>query len=732
MTSRGNSSGAGSVSRSVSRKSTPTTCRAVMDLDVDDDDDDWEDEGTQLKGLGTTTHRSRHPHKTVIARKRRTRVVGAKRTADDEAARANALATAKSVGLAEDLDDWQAQSEERAQELSEKYGMKVKEVCRALHASSAFKPRRKVSVYNAKISALVLRLNKGRDIGHRYTMPDIKQMRTVERLMEEITSLAEQSGMIRFAMFTRGHIHDSSIPVTLESWGVLGFFREVLKRDPADIAALFELWAKECTELIKAGLHMCLTCFMPDAILIGFAGTITGQMKIAMNYDNYIKAIVEAKNVGLLGWPHGVYFKRMSLQSAISPLHTLRDALKARTCKWAILSAHQKKQLLTDFKEMVANGEATEKVAKPKGKGKKKVAGEVRKSSRTGKKGAAQLLSNDEEEESASEEGEDVREDASEDEQRARRIQRRQPLGVLAREEQRRKLLALVAHKKAGVVKGAGKGGERGHKHSRSMKTTSGKRKRPADANKDTPAAKKKRTSGGEHRHCTDEDDDPPPAKRAKTSKLTATSASKPSTTSGVSGCTKAEAEAQVQSAASSRAVSPLRATAVAPAHTASTVPAATRSPPPSRAGSPPHSTPPSPRGSATSSCGRPPPSRAGSPPRSTPPSPRGSAMSSRGRANTVRGKRGGPPGRWEMPERPPHISMGRYVVSCTSRSRGYVGKGLLRNFLFGICRRRGRTGGRGGHGDTLAQKLQHISQHGGDSLNPFQLEGTTRSLWPL
>jgi hypothetical protein len=48
--------------------------------------------------------------------------------------------------------------------------------------------------------------------------------------------------MIGFAMFTRGHIHDTSIPVTLESWGALSFFREVLKRDLADVAALFELW----------------------------------------------------------------------------------------------------------------------------------------------------------------------------------------------------------------------------------------------------------------------------------------------------------------------------------------------------------------------------------------------------------------------------------------------------------------------------------------------------------
>jgi hypothetical protein len=49
--------------------------------------------------------------------------------------------------------------------------------------------------------------------------------------------------MIGFAMFTRGHIHDTSVPVTIQSWGALDFFREVLKKDPADISTLFELWA---------------------------------------------------------------------------------------------------------------------------------------------------------------------------------------------------------------------------------------------------------------------------------------------------------------------------------------------------------------------------------------------------------------------------------------------------------------------------------------------------------
>ncbi|KAJ6525418.1 hypothetical protein DFH09DRAFT_1328938 [Mycena vulgaris] len=94
--------------------------------------------------------------------------------------------------------------------------------------------------------------------------------RTVERLMQEITALAERAGMLGFAMFTRGHLHDRTVPVTIESWGALDFFREVMKKDPADVSALFELWAvsrergstgadtllgmqKECTAMIKSG-----------------------------------------------------------------------------------------------------------------------------------------------------------------------------------------------------------------------------------------------------------------------------------------------------------------------------------------------------------------------------------------------------------------------------------------------------------------------------------------------
>ncbi|KAJ7473409.1 hypothetical protein FB451DRAFT_1035667, partial [Mycena latifolia] len=217
---------------------------------------------------------------------------------------------------------------------------------------------------------MVLTVNiVARELGDRYNMPEVKRMVAEDPSMlegfspeEEREMLAElltkrkrkscgaratnraanRAGMIGFAMFSQGHVHDTTVPVTIQSWGALEFFREVLKKDPADVSKLFELWAlnreqaltkgdtllamqKECTEMIKSGLRQ-----------------IAKMTKIAMNYENYISAIVEGKGFGLLGWPEEVAFKRMSKQSAIGPLRTLRDALKCGTCRWKVLSTGEK------------------------------------------------------------------------------------------------------------------------------------------------------------------------------------------------------------------------------------------------------------------------------------------------------------------------------------------------------------------------------------------------------
>ncbi|KAJ6538378.1 hypothetical protein DFH09DRAFT_1323900 [Mycena vulgaris] len=376
-------------------------------VDFDPDDNDWEDDDAQLDGLGTTTHRSRNRAVPVIPVRKHRRVRGAntRATAETRSKKAD-----KRQSLAADLAAWEVEREERAQELSDKHSMKLKEVRRRMLSASAFKPKRKVSVYNAKIGRIMATENEGRELGEQLLMKDVKCMpypsmldgftaeeeaemvaeleekrktkfrgtrannlaagadakRTVERMMVEITGLAERAGMIRFAMFTRGHIHDRTIPVTIQSWGALEFFREILKKDPADVAALFELWAvsrergdtgadtllgmqQDCTKMITDGLRAVLA-----------------KTKVKMNFENYIKVLVEGKNVGLIGWPEGVDFKHMSLQSKIGPLRILRDALRCGTVRWKVLSAGEKKRLVDQFREMVKTGEVQEKAGKAK------------------------------------------------------------------------------------------------------------------------------------------------------------------------------------------------------------------------------------------------------------------------------------------------------------------------------------------------------------------------------
>ncbi|KAF8181112.1 hypothetical protein K438DRAFT_1601867, partial [Mycena galopus ATCC 62051] len=147
------------------------------------------------------------------------------------------------------------------------------------------------------------------------------------------------------------------LPVTIQSWGAMEFFREVLKRDPADVSHLFELWAvsrergkakknkllamqQECTGIITTGLQ-----------------TILGVTKFVMNYESYIAKLVQGKGVGLVNWPEGVDFKRMSLQSAIGPLEKLLDSLKCRTTRWKNLTAAEKLQLTAQYQDMVERGE---------------------------------------------------------------------------------------------------------------------------------------------------------------------------------------------------------------------------------------------------------------------------------------------------------------------------------------------------------------------------------------
>ncbi|KAJ7797959.1 hypothetical protein B0H14DRAFT_2618410 [Mycena olivaceomarginata] len=361
--------------------------RRVVDFEVEDSE--WEDVPDRtLPGLGTTTHRSRNPQLPTNACRKQRRPAPSGPNARALAARRRETGVKCLEALAEDLNVWE---EERVQELAKKHGMKVHEVRRRMLGLSTYGARRKPSLYNAKVSRIMARLNAGRVLCRTWggcwrnrqkkargtrannlsAAADARRM--MDRLMLEITNLAEHVGMIGFAMFSRGHSHDKTVPVTIQSWGTLDFFQEVLKRDPADISHLLELWAvsrergkpkknkllemqQECTGMINTGLRKLVLCGSKTSA-DDVSGTVLGVTKCVMNYESYIQKLVLGKGVGLVNWPAGVDFKRMSLQSVVGPLQILLDSLKCGTMRWKVLTAPEKKKLMDQYEEMVERGE---------------------------------------------------------------------------------------------------------------------------------------------------------------------------------------------------------------------------------------------------------------------------------------------------------------------------------------------------------------------------------------
>ncbi|KAJ7721984.1 hypothetical protein B0H14DRAFT_3520468 [Mycena olivaceomarginata] len=244
-----------------SERDTPAPPRRVIDLELDDGDDDWEDLATPTQAI-------------------------------------------------------------RA------FPMKVKDVRQRMLATSTYKMPRKPSLYNAKISVIMADLNAG----SRLTIPEVKaivkddlsllegytteeevqmladlEAKAQPQVPRDLNGMAQRANMVGFAMFSRGHLHDTSTPTTISTKG----------------GNTLRAMQKECTDMILTGLM-----------------AVTRRTKIAMNYENYISSMVEGKNVGLVGWPQGVAFK------------TLRGLPVDRAS-----APTERERILKNFEDMVEKGE---------------------------------------------------------------------------------------------------------------------------------------------------------------------------------------------------------------------------------------------------------------------------------------------------------------------------------------------------------------------------------------
>ncbi|KAJ7650540.1 hypothetical protein FB45DRAFT_859303 [Roridomyces roridus] len=274
----------------------------------------------------------------------------------------------------------------------------------AYHLSQA--KRSKVSSYNAQVCWIMESLNEGREFGSRYTMEqakammrddpslkdnidpeDLKRMmakleadgvlkrtgvrgdnvaaavdaqRTLDVIAELIRGLFLRTGILGFAFFSRGNYNDVLEPVSMELGDALGFCSEILGREPELINTMLELWAiQKSSGAITAPTTEKMRSLSSAMIKSGLI-QITSKTNIVMNFEGYIKSIIQSKHVALEGWPAGVPWKRVGKLTGAGDVRRVYKALKDGTCKWKKLTEAEEDEEERRLNKLIKKGLAEE------------------------------------------------------------------------------------------------------------------------------------------------------------------------------------------------------------------------------------------------------------------------------------------------------------------------------------------------------------------------------------
>ncbi|KAJ7043621.1 hypothetical protein C8F04DRAFT_1175398 [Mycena alexandri] len=375
------------------------------DEDEEDEEDDEDDEEGVSRGeVGASSWAKRNPDKPMIPLR-----TGRKKQSTETRATAKLKRAAnkkKSLDFQADIDNINEARNKLAVEVAEKHGVKVDVVLRRLMAKSSFKASRKVNLFNAKVHHLCKKARRmGNALGwadakrKALTDPEFQNLSKVEEwalraglaadrekrekaaratnnaaradgqftlamVAEEGTkhvfqvgSFAQRTGIMGFGLFSRGHIHDKTIPTQIESMGALDFCQEVIGIPAQDLALKFELWCvardKGLTGVDTLG---SMRKEVNRAIGEGLV-TTTGKKKIRMNYVQYWKRIVLHHGVILKGWPLDGGVTSPSDVNDVESMKTLRDALQSGECYWHKMTSNEKERAKEQYEDMVETGE---------------------------------------------------------------------------------------------------------------------------------------------------------------------------------------------------------------------------------------------------------------------------------------------------------------------------------------------------------------------------------------
>ncbi|KAI6023192.1 hypothetical protein BKA83DRAFT_4493325 [Pisolithus microcarpus] len=177
---------------------------------------------------------------------------------------------------------------------------------------------------------------------------------TLEHIFKILDSLALRTGIYVCLFATHGHVYNSSQPFWYGTDNIMDFWEDVMDLEPNEIVRKngtecnsVEGMQQMCTRILNSGLR------------------VVAKKKIRINFINFEVAIKARYGIDLLGWPEGVPFQSPRAITNAKHLRTLRDTLKAGTCRWAYMSRQQCVQYQDQLKERRSAGEL---VGKPRKK----------------------------------------------------------------------------------------------------------------------------------------------------------------------------------------------------------------------------------------------------------------------------------------------------------------------------------------------------------------------------
>ncbi|KAI5992956.1 hypothetical protein EDD15DRAFT_2167641 [Pisolithus albus] len=186
---------------------------------------------------------------------------------------------------------------------------------------------------------------------------------TLEHIFKILDSLALRTGIYVCLFATRGHVYDSSQPFWYGTDNIMDFWEDVMDLEPDEIVRKLEQWACMHGKSKQTSCSMQRMC--ARILNSGLRGCVVAKKKIRINFVNFEVAIKARYGIDLLGWPEGVPFQSPHTITNAEHLRTLRDALKAGTCRWAYMTRQQCVQYQDQLKERRSTGEL---VGKPRKK----------------------------------------------------------------------------------------------------------------------------------------------------------------------------------------------------------------------------------------------------------------------------------------------------------------------------------------------------------------------------